>query len=250
MAENVMSGPSLQALREDWTTALAVVAHPDDLEYGAAAAVARWTTAGKTVSYCLMTSGEAGIDAIAPEVAGPLREDEERASAAAVGVTEVEFLGFADGVLENTLEMRRAIVAAIRRHRPDVVLTGFFGSSWGAGFRNQADHINTGAAVVDAIPAAANRWIFRDLLDEDLPPWKGVRALIVLNSPAPTHAVDVTDSMEAGVQSLSEHRAYIDGLGDPAFDPRTFLEGFASETGARFGVRFAVGAEVIPFGDF
>lgn len=250
MTESAVTGPVLEALPEGWNTVLAVVAHPDDLEYGVAAAIARWTTAGKTVVYCLMTSGEAGIDAIAPEIAGPLRENEERASAAVVGVTDVEFLGFADGVLENTLAVRRAISGAIRRHRPDVVLTGWFGRTWAEGVLNQADHINTGEAIIDAIAAADNRWIFRDLLDEGLEPWKGVRALLVANSPESTHAVDVTDTMDAGVRSLQEHRAYLEGLGDPDFDPRSFLEGFAAETGKQFGTRFAVGFQVYRFGDF
>jgi LmbE family N-acetylglucosaminyl deacetylase len=87
-----MSEP-LQPVDEDWSTALALVAHPDDLEYGTAAAIARWTAQGKRIVYCLATSGEAGIDGIEPERAGPLREDEERASAAIVGVDVVEFLG-------------------------------------------------------------------------------------------------------------------------------------------------------------
>ena len=78
---------------ESWSSALAIVAHPDDLEYGAAAAVARWTAQGKRVTYCLATSGEAGIDSLAPEECGPLREAEERASAAIVGVDTVEVLG-------------------------------------------------------------------------------------------------------------------------------------------------------------
>jgi LmbE family N-acetylglucosaminyl deacetylase len=239
----------IEPLREDWDTALAVVAHPDDLEYGTAAAIARWTAAGKKVVYCLLTSGEAGIDGMTPEEAAPVREDEERASAAVVGVTEVEFLGFADGVLENSLELRKAVSASIRRHRPDVIITGYFGRTWGPGFFNQADHINAGLAVVDAIPAAANRWIFRELLDDGLEPWKGVRALLV-GSPDGTHGVDVTDFMDAGVRSLQEHKAYLEGLGDPDFDAKPFLEGFAATTGARLGVPFAVAFEIYKFGDF
>src|SRR5271155_1627984 len=90
------AGP-MQPIPEDWTRAVAVVAHPDDLEYGAASAVARWTGQGKEVAYVLVTDGEAGIDGMSPEEAGPLRREEEIRSAAVVGVDRVEFLGHADG---------------------------------------------------------------------------------------------------------------------------------------------------------
>ncbi|HXF19151.1 MAG TPA: PIG-L family deacetylase, partial [Streptosporangiaceae bacterium] len=85
----------MEPMPEDWNRAVAVVAHPDDLEYGAASAVARWTAQGKHVSYLLATRGEAGIAGMAPDVVGPLREDEERRSAALVGVSEVHFLDHA-----------------------------------------------------------------------------------------------------------------------------------------------------------
>ena len=85
------------AVPEDWQRAVAVVAHPDDLEYGAASAVARWTGQGKEITYVLVTDGEAGIDGMAPAQAGPLRQEEERRSAAVVGVHRVEFLGHSDG---------------------------------------------------------------------------------------------------------------------------------------------------------
>src|SRR6266568_3941355 len=88
----------MQPMPEDWDTAVAVVAHPDDLEYGVAAAVARWTGQGKKVSYLLATRGEAGIAGMRPEEVGPLRVDEERRSAAVVGVSLVEFLDHPDGL--------------------------------------------------------------------------------------------------------------------------------------------------------
>ena len=163
---------------ESWTSALAIVAHPDDLEYGTAAAVARWTAQGKRVVYCLATSGEAGIDGMAPEECGPLREQEQRASAAIVGVDEVEFLGYPDGVLEYGLPLRRDIARAVRRHRPDVVITGNYHESWGPGALNQADHIALGRAVLDGVRDAANRWVFRELLDEGLQPWHAKRVLV------------------------------------------------------------------------
>jgi LmbE family N-acetylglucosaminyl deacetylase len=237
-------------LPENWTKALAVVAHPDDLEYGSASAIARWTAQGKIVHYVLLTSGEAGIDAMAPEQAGPLREAEERRSAAAVGVEGVDFLGFGDGVLEYGLPLRRAIATEIRRHRPEVVITGNYRDTWGGAFLNQADHIATGRACVDAIRDAANRWVFRDLIDAGLEPWGGVRALLSAGSPEATHAVDTTWYLDAGIASLLEHRAYIDGLNQPDFDPQEFLEAGARQAGTRLGTTFAASFEVVPFGDF
>ena len=238
-----MSEP-LQPVDEEWSTALALVAHPDDLEYGTAAAIARWTAQGKRVVYCLATSGEAGIDGIEPERAGPLREEEERASAAIVGVDVVEFLGYPDGMLEYSLGLRRDVARAIRRHRPDVVITGYYGESWAPGMLNQADHIAFGRAVVDGVRDAANRWVFRELLDEGLPPWPARQILV--GSPLATHGVDVTEHFAAGVQSLQAHVEYLRGLaGNPMADPQEFLESFARQLGTRLGCTFAVGFEVI-----
>lgn len=234
----------LQRVDENWSRALAIVAHPDDLEYGTAAAIARWTSQGKSVAYCLVTSGEAGIDAIEPERCGPLREQEERNSAAVVGVRDVEFLGHPDGVLEYGLPLRRDIARAIRRHRPDVVITGYFGESWAPGLLNQADHIAVGRSVVDGVRDAGNRWVFRELLEEGLEPWSVKTALI--GSPIGSHGVDVTDHFDAGVASLEAHREYLNGLGENGMaDPRQFLESRAIPAGSRLGVQYAVLFEVI-----
>lgn len=236
--------PELTPVDEEWSRGLAIVAHPDDLEYGTAAAIARWTNQGKQVAYCLATSGEAGIDGIEPERCGPLREQEERASAALVGVDTVEFLGHPDGVLEYGLPLRRDIARVVRRHRPDVVITGYFGESWAPGMVNQADHIALGRSVVDGVRDAANRWVFRELLDEGLEPVKV--ATILVGSPFGTHGVDVTDHFDAGVASLEAHAEYLRGLGDHAMaDPREFLESFARQIGSGLGCTFGVGFEVI-----
>src|SRR5260221_10864361 len=115
---------------EDWERAVAVVAHPDDLEYGTASAVARWTSQGKKVSYLLATRGEAGIAGMAPAEVGPLRVKEEQRSAAVVGVTEVEFLDHVDGLVEYGIPLRRDLAAVFRRLRPDVVITMSFDLTW------------------------------------------------------------------------------------------------------------------------
>jgi LmbE family N-acetylglucosaminyl deacetylase len=223
---------------DDWTRAVAVVAHPDDLEYGVAAAVARWTGSGKHVDYVLATSGEAGIDGLAPAQCGPLREAEERRGAAVVGVDHVEFLGFPDGLVEPGLALRRAIAGAIRRLQPDVVVTASFELTWGPGGPvNHADHRAVGVATLDACRDAANRWLHPELGE----PWSGVTAVYVAATPDPTHYVDVSDTIDLGVASLREHRAYIEGLGDADFDPDAFLRGHAGDLGTHAGCEYAVG---------
>jgi LmbE family N-acetylglucosaminyl deacetylase len=236
----------LEPVDETWGRALVVVPHPDDMEYGGAAAIARFTRAGKWVGYTLLTSGEAGIDALSPEECAPVREAEQRAACALVGVDTVEFLGFPDGMLEYGLPLRHAIAAAIRRHRPDVVITVNFRETYGGRMLNQADHVTAGRAVVDAARDAGNRWVFRDLLAAGLEPWGGVRAVWAAGSPEPTHAVDVTETFDAGLASLHAHQAYVDGLGPDSPDPAEFLEGFARQAGSQLGVPMAVSFEVLP----
>ncbi len=234
----------LEPLPEDWSRALAVVAHPDDLEYGAAAAVARWTAQGKEVTYLLATRGEAGIDDMAPELAAPLRESEQRASSAIAGVRDVEFLDWPDGMIEYGLPLRRDLAAAIRRHRPEMVVTLNFRETFGSDRLNQADHVAIGRALVDAVRDAGNRWVFRDLLDEGLPPWTGVRAVLAANSPRAAHGVDVSASLNRAVTALRAHETYLRGLGEET-DPQEFLESMARPTGTRLGCRFGVAFEML-----
>lgn len=176
----------------DWSSALVLVAHPDDPEYGMAAAVARWTAEGKLVTYALATSGEAGIEGMSPEEAGPLREDEQRASAAVVGVDEVEFWGFPDSQLVNDAALREQIAATIVRVNPDIVLTLYGGKEFAPGKPNQRDHMEFTAAVVEAYDTLAPR----------------PRALFA-NGPGSTHAVDVDGYVQAAIDSLAEHKVYL-----------------------------------------
>ncbi len=219
---------------ENWSRGMAVVAHPDDLEYGAASAVARWTGQGKEIVYVLVTSGEAGIDALAPSVAGPLREEEERRSAAEVGVSGVEFLRHTDGQVEAGLALRRDLAAAIRRHQPEVVITMTFDlTPWGQSI-NHADHRAVGLSTLDACRDAANRWLNPELGE----PWQGVTAAYV-NGGEATHYVDVTHTIDRGVASLRQHQAYIEGLATD-FDPDAFLRGAAEQAGRSVGCGAAV----------
>ncbi|MGW7435403.1 PIG-L deacetylase family protein [Streptomyces sp. NPDC054849] len=253
MTEQTPQQALLQPMPTDWTRALAVVAHPDDLEYGCAAAIADWTDGGREVVYLLATRGEAGIDSTAPDVCGPLREAEQRASAAVVGVSEVEFLDYRDGIVEYGLDLRRDIAAAIRRHRPELLITlnhrDTWGGAQGGGFWNTPDHKAVGRATLDAAGDAGNRWIFPELISEQgLEPWNGVRWVAVAGSNTPTHAADAGPGLERSVKSLLEHKAYIEVLTDqdPEEYVRGFLTGNVQQAAARFGGRPAVPFEVFP----
>ena len=243
-----MDPEPLKSLPEKWSKAVAIVAHPDDIEFGAAAAVARWTGQGKEVVYVMVTSGEAGIDGMHPDECRRVREAEEIESARIVGVETVEFLGLPDGIIEYGVPLRRTLAEVIRRHRPDIVLTGNFRDSFGPGALNQADHIAVGRALLDAARDAGNRWIFPDQLTDGLEPWGGVQAVWAFGSPEGRHGVDTTDTFDQGVASLAAHAAYIDGLGWENWDPREFLEGFGRQTGQRMDVAFATAFEVLPMG--
>src|SRR5262245_58848992 len=244
MSQSGMVHP-LEPLDEGWQRGLAIVAHPDDLEFGAAAAIARWTGQGKQIVYCLVTSGEAGIDALAPAQARRVREAEQRAAAAVVGVQVVEFLGQPDGLVEYGVPLRRALARVVRRHRPEIVITTNFRDTWdGAGRINQADHIATGRAVLDAVCDAGNRWVFPELLAEGLEPWDGVTQVWAAGSPDARHGVDVTATFAHGVASLRVHEAYLRGLGADAFDPEAFLAGLGRAAGVRLGTQYGAAFEV------
>lgn len=188
------------AFPSDWRTALVLVPHPDDPEYGCAAAVAKWTSAGKTVHYALASRGEAGIAGMALEQAGPLREQEQLRSAAVVGVTDVRFWEFPDGAIRNTAGLRAKIVEAITAFDPDVVISIYGGPEWAPDAPNQRDHMEFAAAVVDAYDSLPDppRWLFQ-------------------NGPEVTHVEVVDDGcFERAVASLAEHKVYLSVL-----DPQT-----------------------------
>jgi LmbE family N-acetylglucosaminyl deacetylase len=234
----------MKPMPEDWERAVAVVAHPDDLEYGAAAAVARWTRQGKSVSYLLATRGEAGIAGVEPAKVGPLRMEEEVRSAAVVGVTQVDFLDHRDGLVEYGIGLRRDLATAFRRLRPDVVVTMSFDLTWSEeGPVNHADHRAVGLAVLDACRDATNEWVF----PEAGPACPPISAAYVIGSGEPTHFVDVTDTIDLGIASLREHRAYIEGLGRE-FDPDQFLRDMAGFVGLGAGCDYAVSMHRYPMG--
>lgn len=237
---------TLDAVPEDWSRGLAVVAHPDDLEYGAASAIARWTGQGKHIAYCLVTSGEAGIDSLPPDRCAVLRQEDERRSAAVVGVHDVEFLTHPDGLVEPSIELRRDLATAIRRHRPEVLISINHRERWPAGV-NHADHRIVGWALIDASRDAANRWLFPGAGGE---PWDGVRFALFNGSPEATHHVDVAETLTRGIDSLRAHQSYLDALpeGTVGKDPEPFLRGMAEEAGAQVGLAAATTFELVPLG--
>ena len=190
----------LEAFPADWHSALVLVPHPDDPEYGCAAAVAKWTSAGKTVRYALACRGEAGIAGMPKEEAGPLREQEQRRSAAVVGVTDLQFWDFPDSNIRNTPELQVKIAETITEQAPDVVLTLYNGPEWAPGVPNQRDHIefsNAVSAAYDSLEAPP-RWLFE-------------------NGPEATHIEVIDDECFArAVASLEEHKVYLSVL-----DPNT-----------------------------
>lgn len=219
---------TLPALDEAWDRALAVLAHPDDAEYsGIAAAAARWTGEGKWVGYLLVTRGEAGMAAMAPVQAGPLRMEEQRRAARTVGVRDVEFLDHPDGMIEPGATLRCDIARALRRHHPDVVLTLSPEFEAGSGRAHMADHRIVAVAVLDAVRDAANRWLCRSDGTGEPEAWEGISMVCCAASQSPTHVVDVTGSVEVAVRSLRQHEAYLGAVGGPDAASRVLREGLA-----------------------
>lgn len=203
--------PSLAPLdSSSYERVLVVVAHPDDVEYGTSAAVATWTAAGVEVAYLLLTAGEAGMQR-PPEEAGPLRALEQRAACDTVGVSHLSILDFPDGMLEYSLDLRKAIAREIRTFRPDTVVcgTGALFVGWGI---DHADHRAAGVATIDAVRDADNRWVFPELArGEDLAPW-GVSRLLFVAADS-THYVALSDdAVDKAVASLEAHKAYLADL--------------------------------------
>ena len=232
--------PPLEPLPEDWSRLLAIAAHPDDLEYGTSCAVARWTALGKEVTYLMVTRGEAGINAWPPERTAPVREAEEIEAARLVGVDAVTFLGYADGMVEYGLALRRDLAREIRRYRPEALAIGGFDLAWPGGSLNQADHRAVGLAACDAARDAGNRWIFPELIAEGHEPWAGARYVFIGQPPDATHACEVgEDTLTRGIASLEAHRAYFDNLSSE-FDPAAFIRQSASATGLRLGTAQAI----------
>ncbi len=199
--------PSAEPL-SDVKRVLAVFAHPDDVDFGGGGTVAQWIADGLEVAYLIVTRGDAGGFDDTPRDQMPvLREAEQRAAAAALGVSDVTFLdGYFDGRLTPTIELRRDITRAIRRVRPDRVLTSSPLRRWEriAG-PSHPDHLAVGEATTCAVyPDARNAFAFPELLAEGFEPWV-VREVWYQAGPDPDHVVDVTDTFPAKLAALRRH---------------------------------------------
>ena len=197
---------------------LVVMAHPDDVDFGAGGTVRAWTAAGIEVTYCLVTNGDAGgFDPAVPrsEIPG-IRQAEQRAAGAAVGVTDVRFLGYRDGELTVSHELRRDISRVIRQVRPQRMLIQSPDRNWNRIQASHPDHLAAGDAAIQAVyPDARNPFAHPSLLlDEGLEEW-AVPEVWVIASPTPNHWVDITDVFADKLAALRAHEsqtAHMDDL--------------------------------------
>jgi LmbE family N-acetylglucosaminyl deacetylase len=191
---------------------LVVLAHPDDPEFFCGATLAKWARQGKEIHYLLLTCGDKGSDdpAMTPEALCADRQAEQRSAAHVVGARDVHFLGYTDGELFNTLDVRREIVREIRRLRPQVVVTcdpnTYIRTNMAI---NHPDHRMAGAATLDAIfPAAGNRMYFPELLKEGLEPHAPKEVWLSVTM-EPNKWVIVNDTVATKIDALREHKSQI-----------------------------------------
>ena len=214
---------------------LVVVAHPDDIDFGVAGTVATLIRAGATVTYCLVTSGEAGApDDMERDEVRALREREQTAAAAEVGVTDLRFLRLPDGRLEPDLVLRREISRVIRQVRPDLVIAMSAMRTYDRVYRNHPDHLAVGEATASAVyPDARNRWAHTELLAEELEP-HAVERMWVTGAEA-NHFVDITDVFDRKVAALRSHASQVGGFTDLEGLLRNWAAGSAAAGGLPSG---------------
>jgi LmbE family N-acetylglucosaminyl deacetylase len=216
--------------------ALCVLAHPDDVDFGSAGTVASWTADGTEVTYLIVTDGDAGgFDETPREEMAPLRRAEQTAAAKAVGVTDVRFLGYPDGRLELTLDLRRDISRVIRQVRPQRVLTSSPERWFERVAASHPDHMTVGESTLRAVyPDARNPFAWPELLaDEGLDAWT-VPEVWLGGSPRADHAVDVTDVVEQKWAALESHVTQVGHL--PEGQLREFVGGWMRETARTYGL--------------
>ena len=191
-------------------SAMAIVAHPDDIEFSCAGTLANWALAGARVSYVLCTSGDVGIarPGMTKKEAAAIREKEQQEAADIVGATEVVFLREPDGMLQATLELRKKLVREIRRFRPEVVFCGDPTRLWGEGtYVNHPDHRAAALAAVDAIfPAAGQPNLFEELAEEGFTAFKP-RKVYASGSAEGGQLVAIDDTMDTKLRALRAHRS-------------------------------------------
>ena len=219
-------------------TILCIAAHPDDNEFVIAGSVAAWTREGRTVVFCLVTSGSAGTNEYTPSSDGlvPIRERECREAGRILGVSDLIFLGYVDGVVEPTLRLRRDLTRVIRRHRPDVVVCGDPTMRWyGNEYLNHPDHRAVASAALDAVfPSSETRAIFPELLSEGLEPHK-VKEVLISGAEHPDTWIDVTATFDVKCAALKAHVSQV----GPGEWVEELLRGWAARDGKRAGVTYA-----------
>jgi LmbE family N-acetylglucosaminyl deacetylase len=214
--------------------ALVITAHPDDVDFGAAGTVAVWTDAGVDVTYCLVTDGDAGgFDAELPRhELGPLRRREQTAAAREVGVTRLVFLGYPDGRLQPTLELRRDLARVIREVRPQRVMAPMPERNYERIFASHPDHLAAGEAALCAVyPDSRNEFAFPELMAEGLAPWV-VPEVWLMAAPQPNRVVDITDQVDRKIRALLCHESqHPDPVG-----MQERVRGWFAMTAVRFGL--------------
>jgi LmbE family N-acetylglucosaminyl deacetylase len=212
---------------------LVVVAHPDDIDFGTAGTVATLTAAGAAVTYCLVTSGEAGApDEPTRTEVGALREREQRAAAAEVGVSDVRFLGHPDGAVVASIELRKDISRVIRQVRPQVIITQSPERNYDSIFASHPDHLAAAEACVSAAyPDAMNPHAHTTLLhDEGLEPHKVKEVWISFIEPQDV-VIDITDQFDRKVAALSAHESQTSG-----FNREELLRAWSTDRAAKVGL--------------
>lgn len=191
---------------------LVIAAHPDDIEFGAAGTIALWTAAGARVTFCMVTDGGAGSNKPDTDLPALIlqRQEEQRAAAAILGVQEVRFMGYKDGVLQPTLELRRDITRIIRELKPDRVMiqdpTMFFAGNY---YINHPDHRAAGEAAAYAVfPSAGTRPIFPELLAEGLEPFDPLQLWLMFAVTSET-VIDITPHIDQKIEALLCHKSQL-----------------------------------------
>lgn len=218
--------------------ALVVTAHPDDVDFGAAGTVASWTSAGVEVVYCVCTPGDAGgFDTSSREQMSRTRQDEQRAAASAVGVSDVRFLDHQDGRVTADLRLRRDITEVIRSVRPERVLTHSPEINWAHIALSHPDHRAVGEAALAAVyPDARNGFAHPELLERDLRPWSVTELwMSEATEERANRAVDITEHVGTKLTALAAHRSQVAHLDDLAGTTRRHLENTAKRHGMAAG---------------
>jgi LmbE family N-acetylglucosaminyl deacetylase len=222
---------------------MVVVAHPDDAEFMAAGTIAKWAREGSDIVYVLCTSGDKGTSdaSVSPAQLAEARRGEQEAAASTLGVRQVVFLGYEDGVLQNTLELRKDIVRQIRRFKPDLIVCQDPTTRWSAqGYLNHPDHRAAGDATLDSVyPSARDPHVFPELLAEGLEPHKVLEVYVAGTNHADTW-VDISDTIDAKIAALRAHESQVgNGSRPPDWDIDKVVRERAAQTAEGHGMQYA-----------